>query len=60
MGAVNWIMAAVKDWQGKISGKPGISYVYGKMDASEVVHWSIPQDASITERKIHWTDGKST
>ncbi len=56
----DWVMAAVKDWHGKISGKPGISYVYGKMDTSGKIHWSIPKNPSITGRQIRWTDGKVT
>jgi arylsulfatase A len=55
-----WICAVVKDWRGKISGKPGISFVRGKMQADNTVQWSIPKQALVAQKKISWDDGIST
>jgi len=55
-----WIMAAVKDWHGQISGTRGISFVRGKMDFKGDIAWQIPENASIAGREIRWSDGKKT
>ena len=55
-----WICAVVKDWRGKISGTPGISFVRGKMQADNTVQWSIPKPALVAQKKISWDDGIST
>lgn len=55
-----WILAVVKDWQGKISGTPGISFVRGKMQADNTVQWSIPKHANVALKEIRWDDGIST
>ncbi len=55
-----WICAVVKDWQGKISGTSGISFVRGKMQADNTVQWSIPAHASVAQKEISWDDGRTT
>jgi len=55
-----WIMAAVKDWHGKISGTAGISFIRGKINSKGNIAWEIPKDASMTGREICWSDGKVT
>jgi len=55
-----WVIAALKDWHGKISGTRGICFVRGKMDQQGDIHWEIPKDASISKREIKWADGKVT
>jgi len=55
-----WIMAAVKDWHGKLGGVAGISYIRGKLNKTDSIDWEIPENASITKREIRWDDGKVT
>lgn len=54
------VFAAVKDWQGKVSGAPGIARIEGVIGADGAIAWSIPKDANISPRRIRWDDGKVT
>jgi hypothetical protein len=51
------VYAAVKDWQGGLSGTPGISWVYGDFQADGSIAWKTPRQASISPRRIRWADG---
>ncbi|MEN8126419.1 MAG: glycoside hydrolase family protein, partial [Planctomycetota bacterium] len=54
----SWIFAAFKDWHGKISGKPGISFIRGKLQTDDTISWNIPKKALISGRMITWDDGR--
>ncbi len=55
----DWVYAAVKDWNGHVSGTPGISYVRGKWNG-ESIDWQVPPDNNISPRKLTWSDGAET
>lgn len=55
----DWIFAAVKDWNGQLSGQTGIGYVRGRY-RNGTIAWEIPEQANITPRVIRWDDGQST
>jgi hypothetical protein len=55
------VFAAVKDWNGKLSGKAaGISWVYGDIGSDGTVHWSIPKNPLLSARVLKWDDGTET
>lgn len=54
------IYAAVKDWTGKLSGTPGISWVYGEPQVDGSVQWHVPQMPLISGRVLKWNDGSET
>ena len=54
------IYAAVKDWSGEISGTAGISWIYGKVEKSGSIKWTIPKNCSLSAKKIVWDDGVVT
>ncbi len=54
-----WVFAAVKDWEGQLSGTPGIAFVRGRMDGARIA-WELPADNSISPRSLRWSDGEHT
>lgn len=54
------VFAAVKDWHGKLSGRPGISWVYGDLQTDGTIAWKVPAKPSITGRELKWDDGTRT
>jgi len=54
------IFAALKDWHGKLSGTPGISWVYGDIQADGNIRWSVPPNSLISARVLKWDDGTET
>lgn len=54
-----WVYAAVKDWNGHVSGTKGISYVRGRLKGDSI-DWQIPADNNISPRHLTWSDGQKT
>jgi hypothetical protein len=55
------VFAAVKDWNGKLSGvAPGISWVYGDLQADGDITWKVPTNPLISARVLRWDDGTET
>ena len=54
-----WVYAAVKDWNGHVSGTAGISYVMGALKGDSI-EWQVPPDNSLSPRHLTWSDGKTT
>lgn len=54
------VSAAVKDWHGRLSGKPGIARVDGVVGADGDIAWTVPPDALISSRVLRWSDGTAT
>lgn len=55
------VFAAVKDWNGKLSGvAPGISWIYGDIQADGKVKWQVPAHPLISARVLRWDDGTET
>ncbi len=55
----DWIFAAVKDWQGHLSGQTGVSYVRGQLKGNDLL-WEVPKNNNISPRSLLWDDGKKT
>lgn len=60
-----FIYAAVKDWNGTLSGVPGIARVRAQLSGTGGIPaggltWEVPADASLSARKIRWDDGTET
>ena len=55
------VFAAVKDWNGKLSGvAAGISWVYGDIGSDGSIQWSIPSKPLLSARVLKWDDGTET
>lgn len=55
------VYAAVKDWNGKLSGRgPGISWVYGEFNAAGGIEWRVPPAPLLSPRVLRWDDGRET
>ena len=54
------VFAAVKDWHGKLSGTPGIAWVYGDVLPGGDIRWTVPPRPLITGRALAWDDGAET
>ncbi len=54
------VYAAVKDWEGKLSGTKGIAWLSGTIGADGSIAWSVPEHALISPRVLTWSDGAST
>jgi hypothetical protein len=55
------VFAAVKDWDGKLSGvAAGISWIYGDLQSDGSVKWSIPRRPLVSARVLQWDDGTET
>ena len=52
--------AAVKDWHGKLSGAPGVAWLWGDLNEDGHIVWHVPEKASIGPRAIRWSDGEVT
>jgi hypothetical protein len=59
----NRVYAAVKDWNGQLSGTAGISWIYGTLNANGSITWTIPSpraDALLSLRRLTWSDSTIT
>jgi hypothetical protein len=57
------IYAAVKDWNGHLSGTVGISWIYGTLNANGSIAWNIPSPratALLSPRRLTWSDATTT
>jgi hypothetical protein len=58
------IYAAVKDWNGQLSGTTGIGWVYGTVNQQDgTITWSIPSpntEALMSARRLTWSDSTTT
>ena len=55
------VFAAVKDWNGQLSGiAPGISWVYGDLQPDGSVKWTVPKNPLVSARVLKWDDGTET
>lgn len=54
------VYAAVKDWNGQLSGTKGIAWLSGEMQKDGGITWTVPVQSLLSPRSLTWTDGTST